>query len=61
MGTLKESQTQAVVDTAATRDAGTYEWWTALSFGEGDLAQEPDPIVDAEARVDELELRLYSL
>ena len=61
MGTLKESQTQAVLDTAASRDAGTYEWWTALNFADGDLAQEPDPRVEVEAGGDEFEFRLYSV
>jgi hypothetical protein len=61
MGTLKETQTQAVLDRAASTEAGTYEWWTALSFEDGDLALEPTPVATADDDVDELELRLYSL
>ena len=60
MGTLKESQTQVVLDRAADSAAGTFEWWTALSFEDGDLALEPDPIVSTEGAADDLELRLYS-
>ena len=56
----RQPLTQAVLDLSANTDAGTYEWWTALSFEDGDLALEPDPLA-SEAGVDELELRLYSL
>ena len=61
MGTSKDLQTQAVLDRAASSETGSYEWWTALSFEEGDVALESDPLVTGEAGVDELELRLYSL
>ena len=61
MGTSKELQTQAVLERAAGTEAGTFEWWTALSFEEGDAALEPVRLVKAEAAVDQLELRLYSL
>ena len=61
MGTLKENQTQAVLERAASQEAGTYEWWTVLSFEDADLAPEPDPMVSEDSGVDALELRLYSL
>jgi hypothetical protein len=62
MGTLKEANTQAVLERAATREAGAHEWWTALSFEDGDLALAPDPLLTSTAQsVDEIELRLYSL
>jgi|GEM_PF-2280441 len=59
MGTSKESQTQAVLERASSREAGTDEWWTALSFEDGDLALEPDPVTPA-GDAAALELRLYS-
>ena len=61
MGTSKELQTQAVLERAASTEAGTFEWWTALSFEDGDVALEQGRPVTAEAGVDELALRLYSL
>jgi len=61
MASSKELQTQAVLERAASTEAGTFEWWTALSFEDGDAALEPDRLVTAEAAVDQLELRLYSL
>ena len=61
MGTSKERQTQAVLDRAASSEVGSYEWWTALNFEDGDVALESDALTTAEAGVDELELRLYSL
>jgi hypothetical protein len=61
MGTLKESQAQAVLEKVANTEAGTYEWWTALAFEDADLAPEPDPMVADDFGDDALELRLYSL
>lgn len=61
MGTEKELQTLAVLERTATSEAGTFEWWTALSFEDGDVALEQGRPVTAEAGVDELELQLYSL
>ena len=61
MGKSKELQTRAVLDTAASSEAGTYEWWTALSLEDGDVALESDALTSADAGVDELELRLYSV
>jgi hypothetical protein len=62
MGPLKEADTRAVLDRAATREAGAHEWWTAVSFEDGDQALEPDPLLTStEQSVDEIELRLYSL
>lgn len=63
MGTLKESDRQAVLERAATKEPGTYEWWTALStLEDGDFALDPDPLLtSADATVDEIELHLYSL
>ena len=61
MGTLKDSRNLAVLERAARQEAGTYEWWTALSFEDGDLALEPDPVLTpAEDTVDEIEIRLFS-
>ena len=61
MGTLKESQRQAVLDHAGSREIGTHEWWTVLSFEDGDFALEPDPVLTpAASDAAELELRLYS-
>ena len=61
MGTSRESQRQAVLEHASSRETGTDEWWTAVSFEDGDFALEPDPVL-APAAGDpaELELRLYS-
>ena len=62
MGTLKDSHNQAVLEKASKQDAGTYEWWTALSFEDGDLALEHDPVLaPADEAADEIEVRLYSL
>jgi hypothetical protein len=59
---MNESQTQAVLDRAATEEAGTFEWWTALAFEDGDLALDADPLLKpAEQTVEDIELRLYSL
>jgi len=60
MGISKESQTQAVLERASSREVGTDEWWTALSFEDGDFALEPDPVLTAAGDAAELELRLYS-
>ena len=60
MGTSKESQTQVVLEHASSREVGNDEWWTALSFEDGDFSIEPDPVLtpsDAEA----LERRLYTV
>jgi hypothetical protein len=61
MGTLKESQTQAVIERVTSRPAGNDEWWTALSFEDGDLALEPDPVLTTAQDPAALEIRLYSL
>lgn len=60
MGTFKESQTPAVMERATSHAAGTDEWWTALSFEDGDLALEPDPVLATAEDPGALELRLYS-
>ena len=61
MGTSKELQTQAVLERASSREIGTDEWWTAVSFEDGDFSLEPDPVLATAADATELELRLYSL
>lgn len=61
MATSKEAQTQAVLERAHSREVGTDEWWTILSFEDGDFSLEPDPVLTRAGDAAELERRLYSI
>lgn len=61
MGTLNETTNQAVMERVANQASATDEWWTALSFEDGDFALEPDPVLTpADDTVESIELRLFS-